>query len=481
MLIPMRQPHPSGSESRSPRISSQRRSIPGLIRIEQRFVRLKRIAISCTRMIAILIGVLAFRWSVFMPVHAPTLTLAITLGCVALALGYARQHAGWSTLALDSLTILLLLYATGGLSSPLLGLTLLPILIGGLLGNSNGVLAGTGTGVTIFLILNLTHRHPLNALVFDLVLLQVACGLAISWLWRGADALLATMRDDLHAPWEIKNDIDRRRPPIRLYELDRQIAECSTLDQLIHLTIDRAATISGASAQVALTNERHADRSGEGNPHALCVVIPSEEITGTITVHLEPANLSLAQRDAIDHLAYLVGLRAAVLRRSSWQQRQQAAVAALWEISGLLQITSPAEECVRDGLRRLADALELDWLALLAPNEFSAVAPFMVARGRAGRGVSTISGPQLRVAAEALRGERPLIRMEGANALACLPIGLTGHAPMVMSAYGGSIDDASTQALLMLFGNLIAERLAADTNQWAAEPAQAPPHGIAVA
>ncbi len=473
MLIPMRQPHPSGSESGSPLLSSERRTIPSLIRIEQRFDRLKHVAVSCTRLIAILIGVLAFRWSIFMPVHAPTLALAITLGCVALTLGYAFQYAGWPTLALDSLTIFLLLYGTGGSSSPLLGLTLLPMLIGGLLGNSNGVLAGTGTGITIFLIVNLTQRHPLNALAFDLVLLQVACGLAISWLWRGADALLTTLRDDLHTQPETKYDSERRRPPIRLIELDHQIDQCSTLDQLIHQAINRAAAISGASVQVELTNGRHADRSGNGNgnPRALCVVIPSEEMTGMITIHVGPGDLSLAQRDAIDHLAHMVGLRAAVLRRTTWQQRQQAAVTALWEISGLLRITNTGEECVRDGLMRLADALDLDWLALLAPNEYSALAPFMIARGRAGRGVPTISGPQLRVAAEALRGERPLIRMEGPRSLACLPIDMPGQAPIIMSAYG-HIDDASTQALLMLFGNLIAERLAADTSPGAIEPAR---------
>ena len=202
----------------------------------------------------------------------------------------------------------------------------------------------------------------------------------------------------------------------------------------------------------------------------LCVVIPSEEITGTITIHLGPGELSLTQRDAIDHLAYIVGMRAAVLRRTAWQQRQQSAVTALWEISGLLRIARTGEQCVHDGLTRLADALDLDWLALLAPNQFSTLAPFMIARGRAGRGVPTISGAQLRVAAEALRSERPLIRMEGTRSLACLPIGLTGQAPIVLSAYGLT-DDASTQALLMLFGNLITERLAADINPGVTEPA----------
>jgi len=470
MFIPMRQPHPSGSESGSPRISSEQRTITNLNQIEQRFAQLKRLAVGCARLIAVLFGVLAFRWRIFMPIHAPTLALAIALGCLALILGYIHQYAGWPTLALDSLTIFLLLYGTGGASSPLLGLTLLPMLIGGLLGNSNGVLAGTGTGVSIFMLVNLIHRHPLNALVLDLVLLQLACGLAISWLWRRVDALLARLRLEFNAQRQTKYSSEPRRAPICLIELDHQIDECSTIDQLVHLAIDRAAAITGASVQVELANGRQADRSENGDPRATCVAIPSEEITGTITIHMGPGELSSTQREAIDHLAYIVGLRAAVLRRTAWQQRQQSAVTALWEISGLLHIASTGEQCVRDGLTRLADALDLDWLALLAPNQFSTLAPFMIARGRAGRGVPTISGAQLRVAAEALRGERPLIRTEGARSLACLPIGLTGQAPIVLSAYGHA-DDASTQALLMLFGNLITERLAADANLRLSEPA----------
>jgi hypothetical protein len=99
---------------------------------------------------------------------------------------------------------------------------------------------------------------------------------------------------------------------------------------------------------------------------------------------------------------------------------------------------------------------------LLAPNQLGALAPFVIARGHSRGSMPTISGAQLRVAAEALRGERPLIRREGAHMLLCLPICLAGHAPMVVAAYDTN-DDASTQALLMLFGNLLAERLAADS------------------
>ncbi|HEU5102080.1 MAG TPA: hypothetical protein VFU22_23820 [Roseiflexaceae bacterium] len=461
MLIPMQRHHRQGAENGPSPRSSERIAHAALIRIEQRLARLKRVAVGCTRLSVIVLGVLAFHWSTFVAIDAPPLALAIALGCLGLALGYTWHYTGWPTLALDSLAIFCLLYATGGANSPLLALTLAPILIGGLLGNGNGVLAGTASGVSILLIVNILHRAPLNAIVFELVLLQVSCGLAVSWLWRGANRLLATLRDDLWMPQERAQDLRSQPPPNRAAKLGQLISECTTLDQLARLTTERAVAISGLPAQVKLTGRPAAAGSENGDPDHIQITIPSDDVSGMITLQAGSADLSFAQREALDHLACMVGQRAAVLRHLVWQQRQRAAIATLWEISGLLRIASTSHDCVRHGLLRLAEALGLDWLTILAPNQLGVLAPLIIARGHGRGGVPTLNGAQLRVATEALRGERPLIRTEGAHVLICLPICLTGHAPIVVAAYD-TVDDAATQALLMLFGNLIAERLTAD-------------------
>jgi hypothetical protein len=460
MLIPIPRSHPRADDSSAPQYSSGRIAHTNQICVERRLEQLKRAALCCARPIVLTIGALAFRWANFMPIHPHMLALAMTLGFLGLALGCASHHAGWPTLTLDSMAIFLLLFGTGGADSPLLGLTLLPMLIGGLLGNGNGILAGTSVGVTIFLLLGLTRRSSLSAIVLDLVLLQVFCGLVISWLWQAADRLIATFRDDIGAQTEPTAGAHTLQLPTRMRDVDQLLAECTTLDQLVRLTIDRATTIAGVSAHVDLGGKHATQQSGDELPSLLRVAVPSEDISGTITLHAAPGDLSLAQCEALEHLARMVGQRAALLRHAEWQQRHQAAVAALWEISGLLRIASTGEECARHGLARLAEALDLGWLALLAPNQFNALAPFLIARGRGRSAAPTLSAPQLRVAAEALRGERPLIRAEGAHMLICLPICLTGHAPLVVAAYD-TADDASTQALLMLFGNLIVDRLAA--------------------
>src|SRR5262249_17438711 len=69
-----------------------------------------------------------------------------------------------------------------------------------------------------------------------------------------------------------------------------------------------------------------------------------------------------------------------------------------------------------------------------------------------------LTGAQLRVAAEALRTKSTLIRSEGRQALTCLPIRLLSGTPIILAVHGEKLD-AAAQALLMLFGEMLVERI----------------------
>ena len=79
--------------------------------------------------------------------------VGVILGCVMLTLGYTQRLSGWPVLLVDSVTLALLIKGTGGTGSPLLALAFLLILQGGLLGGSNGALAGSGASIAILLML----------------------------------------------------------------------------------------------------------------------------------------------------------------------------------------------------------------------------------------------------------------------------------------------------------------------------------------
>ncbi len=462
MIIPLHHAHVEKPEAtRLLRPNQSARSI-GLARSKQRFLQLRRTAASGTRAMFILVGLLALRWHMLADISMPVVVVGALLGGVALALGYTQRLSSWPELLLDSITVVLLIKGTGGAGSPLLVLTLVLILQGGLLGGSNGALAGSASGTAILLMMNLTTRHPINAIVVDLTFLYFVCGFGSSWLWQRASTLLSASFDDLEQSKQALPEAEATRSASRWQRLNLQIADCTTLEQLERLTISHAATIVRHTVTVELPGSTHPDTPIAHDGAVTCIPIIADDARGQITIDVPANELSVVQREALEQLATLVAQRSAALRSAVWQKRQEAALAALWEISGLLRITHTRHENVRDGLSRLATALDLHWLALLAPNELQTLAPIMIVRGRASAIAPLISGAHLRVASEALRGERPLVRSEGNDVLACLPICLTGHAPLVLVARGNAAD-AATQALLMLFGNLLAERLASDS------------------
>src|SRR5262245_11562792 len=205
-----------------------------LIRVEQRLARLKEAAINSVRTGVILLGILAFHWKTSIPISRSMLAISVIVGCAVIAVGYARCLAGWWALVLDSITITFLLYGTGGSNSPLLALTLLPMLLGGLMFNSNGVLAGSVAGVAMLLIPTSTRQHPISAIVAELALLQVACGLASSMLWRRAEALLTSLSQSLDRVPGAKDEAYQQTD--HWQQFYREIAASMTLDQLVRLT-----------------------------------------------------------------------------------------------------------------------------------------------------------------------------------------------------------------------------------------------------
>jgi hypothetical protein len=462
MIISLRHPHTGkparglAAARRAPRARRTR-----TIDVEQQYAWLRRTAVASTRGGIILLGLLSLRLSGAVPDRTRLLLVAIALAGTALALGLTGRLSGWKALSLDSLAVALLLHGTDRPDGALLPLTMLLILQGGLLGESNGALAGSAAGVALLIVHNLEHQHPHNAIAADLALLQIAGGLAAAWLWRHVRALLTTMRDGLGQHENVARELDSARQFMSWQRLSLQIAACTTIGQLVRLATGHAQRIGGAAASIAFDTSAPAGEPAEPPGQATIVPIACGETRGALTLYRPAGELTTQQRDALDHLALLVGHRASRLRDAALLARQQAALTALWEISGLLRVAPGRTDNIRDALGRLAAALELDWLALLAPDERSALAPLLVARGRSQGATPMIHGAQIRVAAEALRGERPLVRVEGAESLVCLPVHSTEHTPFVIAARGDAADAAS-QMLLLLFGDLIAGRLTAE-------------------
>ena len=302
MIIPLHHVHvEEPAAKRLLRPNQGARSV-GLARRKQRFLQFRRTAASGTRGMFILVGLLALRWHMLASISMPIVVIGVMLGCVMLTLGYTQRLSSWPVLLIDSITIALLIKGTGGAGSPLLALTFLLILQGGLLGGSNGALAGSGAGIAILLMLNLTMRHPINAIVVDLTFLYLVCGFGSSWLWQRASMLLSISFDTLDQQKHALPEAESARPSSLWQGLNLQIAACTTLEQLARFTTSHAATIVRRDVTVALPSSMRPDKQSACDGAVTCIPIITDDTRGLITVDIPASELSAVQREALEQL-----------------------------------------------------------------------------------------------------------------------------------------------------------------------------------
>jgi hypothetical protein len=225
----------------------------------------------------------------------------------------------------------------------------------------------------------------------------------------------------------------------------------------------RAQAATYAQRYRAATNELHALRQAIHWHYELASLATSlsldelQRCATSQTMRIAGGNvqdLNQYQTNALHALSSMVTLRSNVLESIAWREQQRTALNELWQIAGLLRVPDAAHNnLLQQPCTRFAIALDLDWLVILAPDSYAPLAPVLTIFGRATPG-TTLNAAYLRIAAEALRCEQPLVRHEVAATVACLPVLRSGHAPMVLVARGAAAEEA-TQSMLMLLGDLL--------------------------
>ncbi|HET9224227.1 MAG TPA: hypothetical protein VFO07_17065 [Roseiflexaceae bacterium] len=304
-------------------------------------------------------------------------------------------------------------------------------------------------GVILLLVSELFTRHFAGIVVAGLIMISLLWSKLTMRRWGLACERRAVRQEQ--ASWE--RECQGRAATLQ--QLNLRLADCSTIAALERQATECVAAIAHTAALVQLSGVA-VHKPAVAGERAFQIPISGEE--GQLIVFCARNELDLAQQNALEQLGILIGVQAARLRGAARLGRQQKAMMALWEITGILRSTLETREALSEACRRMATALDLNWLALLAHDERQLLAPLLLARGP-GKPVPHLTGAQIRVAAEALRTERALIRSENQQAFSCLPIRLLGDTPVILAAHGEALD-AATQALLMLMGETIVERLA---------------------
>jgi hypothetical protein len=310
--------------------------------------------------------------------------------------------------------------------------------------------------IVLLLISNLVSWHIAGSVFTSLIMLYVASNKLAMRRWNQTQERRARSHDRSARQDRCAGDRERLALARNLQRFNLEVGECKTIATLERLATERAAAIASAAALVQFSGPV-AHTPTTSDTQAFCLPLSGDQ--GTLTIFRAQDELSQAQYRELEYLAVLVGAQAARLLGAVRLARQQAALLALWQVAGVLRSALAPEEALGEACGRMAAALDLNWLSLMAPDERQSVSILLISRGDRGKPAPRLTGAQLRVAAEALRTESALIRSEGRQALTCLPVQLLGGTPVILAAHGEKLD-AAAQALLMLFGEMIVERLA---------------------
>ncbi len=407
----------------------------------------------------VMILVLATCYWVNSPEKHSQVLLVITLVSALLALlsVSTRRIAPWVALGIDFLTILLLLYITGGAASMFLPLTLILIFQGALIGGYRDALAGGVLGLIILLLEVLLEGHaPGNAFLLTLLLLIVASA-GMAWLCHMGLPVLHLIHDSITHAAHATHEQSHTQQVSTWQRASLKLCECASLADLARQTSAQASLITGVPVTVEFSNTGTLPQQTAG---LRSFTIPLHN-GGRILVHGLRGDLTMIQRDALTHLATMVETCATSLQAGAMMERHQTALTALWECGGILRAAPNLHAAAYDTCQRMAMALDLEWLALLAPDGAQPLGTLAMAGGRQGGTPPRLHGAQIRVSIEAMRCGSPLVREEGNATLACLPLQIEGDTPLVLVAYGNAGDEA-TQTLLMVFGDQLVQRLVAD-------------------
>lgn len=446
MIIPLHHPRVEAGRSRR----AVRRAITPL---RSQFAQAARVATVATRLFLLVLGAVAWGWA--QPGMHGLLGLGMVLAAGSALFGAFRPFSFWVALSADTAVVALLLHATGGLASPLLLVTLVLILQGALLGDWRDTLAATGTSVIVLMSLALAQTTVAgNAGV--LALAQIGFGSLVAWGTRRGHTTLELLIERVEA----QERPDQAFGAGQLLEWQRRalaLAACDSAESLRDEALACAAAIGGVNGELVLPGELLQHHLNDTTMSRF--VIPGEPVNGALLVPLAPHRLDAVRQAALEYLALQIGLRAAAFQRNVHVERHHNAVMSIWEAAAVLRAAPGTLEPLRDACGRVAVALDLGWLALIAPDARRALAPLVMSPGRREAEAPRLHGAQLRMAAETLRSGRPLVRQEQAcGTLVCLPVRIQGETVLVLAAQGET-QDAGTQALLLLFADMIADRL----------------------
>lgn len=443
MYVPYQPIISSGVSLRLPQVLSE---LPPtrLMQLEQRMQDILGQAIVVTRGLLIAVGLSALVGSTFS--QQIGIGIALLIALVMLVLVHRVVMPYGVRLAVDGAVVALMITVTGGVMSPIIGLTLILIPLGALHGGFRDSIAATCMGIITLLLVAMFEAPAVSDGWVVVLMAQFVAGVAIAWMSNmisGAVACLYTGVNQVTMP------AVKAAPSVsRFAEWQRSnlsVIDARTHQELMQLARELAHNIAGTSVEFYMDGEG-LPNYGTNDNHLVITSSHGAERCH-LMVHRHPATFDCMQHDALAQLLVLVRLRSATLMDSERRERDQKAMMVLWQMTGQSEPTLTQVEASE----QLIAVLGLQGIAKVNLTAEGSVAAEWQTPDDSGF-VDGLAIDQIAYIHEAIIDEQMIT--DHARGLLVVPLlhDTTHKHALVVH---GHIDDEGIQRIMMIFADMV--------------------------
>lgn len=415
-----------------------------LPQLERRLDEIVAQAIMATRIVVVAIALSALAGST----RGEQIGIGISIVMTVLMLICEQRFSlpYWLRLAGDGAIVALLVSATGGVFSPILGVVVALIPLGVLHGGSRDAIAATSMGIVILLVIALLDMPRVSDGLFAVLCVHFMAGAVVAWLShmvQGAVACLYTGVQAQTAPSITKTHTERFAA---WQHANLQVVEAESQSELMQAARERAYDIVGATVDIYLAGTQTPVLTNKTDSFVISSAYADEQIA--MVVHRNPALLDAMQHEALAQLLVLVRMRSLMLMSREQRARDYDAMLILWQM-----INRADDSVLPDQVtvsQRLVQVLGLDGLAMVSPGADSTIDAIWQTPTHS-NWVNDLSDTHYFSLVDALRHEE--LRLVGDRVMV-VPAQYDGLVPRALMVCG-SVHDANIQRIVMMFADLV--------------------------
>ncbi len=443
MYVPYQPIISSGVSLRLPQVISE---LPPtrLMQLEQRMQDILGQAIMVTRSLLIAVGLSALVGSTLN--QQIGIGIAVAMAMVMLVLVHRVVMPYGLRLAVDGATVALLITITGGVVSPIVGLTLILIPLGALHGGFRDSIAATCMGIITLLMVAIFDVPVVSDGWLVVLLAQFVVGVAIAWMSKMVTSAVACLYTGVN---QVSMPAVKAVPSAnRFAEWQRSnlsVVDARTQQELMQMARELAQNIAGTSVEFYMDG---VPLPNYGSSDDYLVITSSHGAERChLMVHRHPATFDYMQHDALAQLLVLVRLRSATLMDSERRERDQQAMMVLWQMTGQSEPTLTQVEASQ----QLVDVLGVHGIAMVQLTPEGGIAPQWQTPEDSGF-VDGLAIDQIAYIHEAIIDAQMIT--DHARDVLVVPLShaeLHKHALVVH----GAVEDAGIQRIMMIFADMV--------------------------